>query len=286
MSQQLLKDQYIQVEDIRTHYWAVGDGEKCVVLIHALGGFIEHWKCNIAALSMNHRVYAPDLVGFGRSETPEVPYSIPYLAEFVHLFIQVQGINKATLIGESMGGGIALSFALQYPQQVEKLVLASFVGVGKEAALILRMLTLPVVGELLTLPNRKVSEITVRQLFHNQDKVPESLIKKAYEIYSLPGIQRCYLRTLRSMMNPRGVKSEVYQPILDHLEEIQAPTLVIWGAQDKILPVAHAHTAANRIPNAKLHIFDQCKHIPNIEHAEAFNTLVTNFLTNGSSPAA
>jgi len=281
MSQEVLKDQYIQVEDIRTRYWAVGDGEKCVVLIHALGGFIEHWECNIAALSKNQRVYAPDLVGFGRSETQDVPYSIPYLADFVQRFMHVQGIDRATLIGESMGGGIALRFALRYPQQVEKLVLASFVGVGKEAALILRMLTLPVVGELLTLPNRKMSEITVRQLFHNQKEVPESLIKKAYEIYSLPGIQRCYLRTLRATMNLGGVRSEVYRPILDHLGEIQAPTLVIWGAQDKILPVAHAHTAVNRLPNARLHIFDQCKHIPNIEHAEAFNTLVNDFLTDG-----
>jgi 4,5:9,10-diseco-3-hydroxy-5,9,17-trioxoandrosta-1(10),2-diene-4-oate hydrolase len=281
MSKQVPKDQYVKVGNIRMRYWALGDGKSSVILLHGLGGYIENWVDNVAALAHNRRVYALDLVGFGRSDKPQVRYSIPYLTEFVQEFMVVRDVDRATVIGESMGGAIALQFALQYPHQVEKMVLAASAGLGKEISIYLRLMSLPILGELSSRPRRKGAALLLEQLFHDQDLITDQMIEEGYEMSSLPGAQRCLLSALRSMCNIWGSKSEAYHPIFDRLEEIEVPTLVIWGAQDRILPVAHAHQAAKRLANARLHIFDPCGHVPNIERAEEFNALVTNFLSNG-----
>jgi pimeloyl-ACP methyl ester carboxylesterase len=281
MSKQLPKDQYVEVGNIRTRYWALGDGKSSAILLHGLGGYIENWEENVAALAQVRRVYALDLVGFGRSDKPQVTYSIPYLTEFVQKFMIVQGVDRAALIGESMGGAIALRFALQYPHQVEKMVLATSAGLGKELSIYLRVMSLPVLGELFGRPSRKGSAQLIRQFFYNQDLIADQWIEYDYEMSSLPGAQHCLLSALRSMSNVWGGRSNAYRPILDHLEEIEVPTLVIWGAQDRILPVAHAHRAVKSLPNARVHIFDPCGHVPNIERAEEFNALVTDFLSNG-----
>ncbi len=264
MSEQQLKDQYIKVGNIKTRYWALGDGKSPAILIHGLGGHIENWEDNIAALAQGRRVYALDLAGFGRSDKPQVRFSIPYFTEFVREFMIVQDVDKAALIGESMGGGIVLQFALQYPQQVEKMVLADSAGLGKEVSINLRIASLPILGELFGRPSRKGSAQLARQLFFNQELITDQMIEEEYEMSSLPGAQRCLLNALRSMCNIWGGKGNALRPILDHLEEIEVPTLVIWGAQDRLLPVAHAHLAAKRLPNARLHIFDPCGHVPNI----------------------
>lgn len=281
MSEQQLKDQYIKVGNIRTRYWALGDGKSTTILIHGLGGYIENWEDNIAALAQDRRVYALDLPGFGCSDKPQARFSIPYFTKFVKEFMIVQDVDKATLIGESMGGAIVLQFALQYPHQVEKMVLADSVGLGKEVEIYSRIGSLLILGELFTRPNRKASAQLARRLFYNQDLITDQMVEKGYEMSSLPGAQRCLLSALRSMYNIWGVKSDVYRPILDRLEEIRVPTLIIWGAQDRLLPVAHAHLAAKRVPNARLHIFDPCGHVPIIERAQEFNALVIAFLSNG-----
>jgi len=103
--------------------------------LHGLGGRIENWEDNVLAFAQNRRVYAFGLVRFGRSDKPKVEYSIPYLTEFVHQFMIVQNVERAPLIGEPMGGGLALRIALEHPHQVEKLVLADSAGLGKKASI-------------------------------------------------------------------------------------------------------------------------------------------------------
>src|SRR4030042_1049591 len=281
MSEQQLKDQYIKVGNINTRYWALGDGESTAIPIPRLGGYIENGEDNIASLAQERRVYALDLAGCGAPDKPQARFSIPYFTEFVKEFMIVQDVDKAALIGESMGGAIVLQFALQYPHQVEKMVLADSAGLGKKVAIYLRIGSLPILGELFTRPSRKGSAQLSRRLFYNQDLITNQMIQEGYEMSSLPGDHRCLLSALRSMCNIWSVKSDVYRPILDRLEEIRVPTLIIWGAQDRLLPVAHAHLAAKRVPNARLHIFDPCGHVPNIERAQEFNALVIDFLSNG-----
>ena len=279
MAAQRPDDQYVEVGDIRTRYWSVGERGSAVLLLHGLGGYIENWEDNTEALAQEHCVYALDLVGFGRSEKPEVRYTIPYLTSFVHKFMQTLEIERATLIGESMGGAISLQFALQYPDQEEKLVLAASAGIGKDVSIYLRLMSLPVLGEYFARPSRKGSAELQKLLFYDHDLITDEWIEEDYQMASLPGAPRCLLSALRSMLNIWGVKREIYMPILENLEKIEVPTLIIWGEQDQILPVAHAHAAAQRLPDARLHIFDGCGHVPNIEHPDKFNAIVNEFLT-------
>ena len=274
------QDRYIQVGNIRTRYWALGEGDSTGILLHGLGGYIENWEDNIAALSQSSRVYALDLAGFGRSDKPRVDYTIRYLTEFVRDFMVAQDIDQATLIGESMGGAIALQFVLRYPQLVEKLVLADSAGLGKEVSIYLRIMTLPVLGNVLARPSREGSAQLMKEVFYDHNLITDEWVDEDYEMSSLPGAQRSLLNVLRKSANFWGIRREVYQPILNRLGEIEVPTLVIWGAQDRILPVAHAHRAAKRLPDARLRIFGLCGHLPNVERAEEFNALVLDFLSN------
>jgi len=281
MTEQRPEDQTVEVGDIRTRYWTAAERGAPVILLHGLGGFIENWDLNIADLAQERTVYASDLPGFGRSDKPEIEYTIPYLAAFVHEFMQTLEIERATLVGESMGGAVSLQFALKYPDQVEKLVLEASGGLGKEVSITLRIMSLPVLGEYFVRPSRKGSEDFQKLIFYDQDLITEEWIEEDYQMSLQPGAQRCLLSALRSMVSIWGAKQDAYKPILDHLEKIEVPTLIIWGEQDQILPVAHARTAAERLPDARLHILDRCGHMPNIERAEEFNQLVTAFLSGG-----
>jgi 4,5:9,10-diseco-3-hydroxy-5,9,17-trioxoandrosta-1(10),2-diene-4-oate hydrolase len=257
----------------------MGDGESTVILLHGIGGYVENWADNITALAQAHRIYALDIVGFGRTDKPQVRFTVPYVTEFVHEFMIAQHIDRAALVGESMGGGIALKLAIQYPHQVEKLVLADTAGLGREVSLYLRLMSIPFLGELSSRPSRKWSAQFLALAWHDQNLITEQRIEECFEMASLPGAQRCFLSVLRCMINVWGPKSDAYRPIFDHLEEIEIPTLILWGAQDRILPVAHAHQAVQRFPNARLHIIDPCGHVPNIECAQEFNALVADFLS-------
>ena len=128
MTAQTAQDQYVQVGRINTRFRALGNGGSDVILIHGLGGYLEHWTENIEPLADHHRVYALDLVGFGRSDKPEAAYSMPFFARFVRDFMDGQGIERATLAGNSLGGSIALQFAIDFPERVEKLVLDFLAG--------------------------------------------------------------------------------------------------------------------------------------------------------------
>ena len=152
MAVQTVQDQYVQVGQYNTRFQTQGNGGSNVILIHGLGGYLEHWQQNIESLADRHRVYALDLVGFGRSDKPEADYCLPFFARFVRDFMDCQGIERATLVGNSLGGSIALQFAIDFPSRVEKLVLVDSAGLGKDVTIFLRLVTLPLLGERLTRP--------------------------------------------------------------------------------------------------------------------------------------
>lgn len=250
-----------------------------VILLHGGGGSIEFWLYNISALAQYHRVYAVDMVGSGRSDKPSASYSLTYQAQFIKDFMGTLGIESATLVGNSMGGGAALQFALMFPQQVNKLVLVDSLGLGKEIALGIRLATLPFVCQLLR-PSRRLLVSMLRHNFYNPTLIPKEWLEIRYPIFVLPDRKQALFALAQMNFNLFGVRPQVYRPIMDKLAAIAAPTLIIWGKQDRILPVAHAHIAAKAIPKAHLHIFDPCGHHPHLERPQEFNTLVLEFLAS------
>ena len=274
------QDRYIRVGPINTRYWAEGDRGSTVVLLHGVGGYVERWLPTFATLAARHRVYALDLLGCGRTDKPaSVTYSWDTAVHFVSDFMTALGIERASLAGHSAGGGAALNMALRFPSRVDKLALVSSAGLGKEMPLPFRLLTLPVLGEALTRLSRKGSARDLEALVQGESALTDELYELQYQMAAQPGAQQALLKTLRWAFSPFGARERYYGPILRGLPSICHPTLIIWGQQDPYFPVAHAREAARRLPDARLHIFDPCGHLPMLEHAQAFNALLLEFLT-------
>ncbi|MBM3238514.1 alpha/beta fold hydrolase [Candidatus Poribacteria bacterium] len=280
----VIESQYIQIGDVNVHYLTaptsvIGEEGKSspVILIHGLGAFAETWIYNILPLSKKFCVYAPDVVGFGHSDKPDVIYSLAYFVNFLEDFMDALSIERASIVGNSMGGLIALSFALEHPERVDKLVLVDNAGFGKKVSWGLRLLTLPLIGKLLT---AKTSKSGIKRglsgSFYNSKFVTDEWVEKAYAISRLPGSKRTFLATLRSGVGILGLKREAI--LLDKLPQLQVPTLIVWGKEDKVISVSQAYAAFKKIPKAQLHIFEKCGHAPQVEKAEEFNRVVSEFL--------
>ncbi|MFQ6040715.1 MAG: alpha/beta fold hydrolase [Candidatus Poribacteria bacterium] len=269
-------EKYVTVDGIKIHYLTAGSGPP-VILIHGLGVFAETWLYNIKPLSGRNTVYAPDLVGFGRSEKPKVKYSLAYFVKFLSGFMDALNIERASLVGNSMGGLIALRFALDYPNRVCKLVFVSGAGLGRKVSFGLRLLSLPILGDiLLARTTKKGIRRGLEGSFYNPDFVTDEWVEETFKVYKLPSARRAFLSVLRSGVSIFGLKRDVV--LLEQLPKIQAPTLIIWGKRDKVIPVEYAYTAHARIRDSQLHIFSECGHAPQVEKAKEFNRLVLEFL--------
>jgi pimeloyl-ACP methyl ester carboxylesterase len=271
------EDLHVRVNGINTRYWQMGNRGSNIILLHGGNGSIEFWLYNIAALSQHHRVYAFDMVGSGKSDYPDADYSLTYQANFLHGFMAALSIDKATLIGNSMGGGVALQFTKMYPDRVEKLVLVDSMGFGREISIGIRLITLPAIITLLR-PGRWMIPAMLKSNFYNGRSIPPEWIELRYSIFAIPGRNSVILKLGQSNFNLRGVRPDVYQPIVDNLANIDRHTLIIWGDRDRIIPVKHAHIAAAKLPNNQLEIFLNCGHHPYLEYPDKFNRSILEFL--------
>ena len=172
----LPQDRYIKVGNINTRYWAAGDKGSAVVLVHGLGGFMENWVYNVDALAQQHRVYAMDLLGFGRSDKTPLIRDINVLVKFINDFMEVMNIEKASLIGNSLGGGLVLQFALDYPEKVEKLVLVDNAGMGRDVIIDFKICSLPLLGELLSRPGLKATARLWKEIVYDAKLVTPELV--------------------------------------------------------------------------------------------------------------
>jgi pimeloyl-ACP methyl ester carboxylesterase len=273
------EDRFIKVGNINTRYWAAGEQGSAVVLVHGLGGFIENWAYNINALAERHRVYAMDLMGFGRSDKTPLIRDINVLVKFINDFMETMRIEKASLVGNSLGGGLVLQFALDYPAKVEKLVLVDNAGIGRDVISDFKVCSIPVLGELLTRPSLKGTARLWKEIVCDPVIITPELVNLTYGIISQPGAKKALLAELRSGINLGGQRANLVNSVLNRLSALTAPTLVVWGKKDRIIPVAHAQIAVNKVPGARLEIFERCGHMPQLEQPEKFNKLVLDFLS-------
>jgi pimeloyl-ACP methyl ester carboxylesterase len=271
-----LRDQYVKVGAVNTRYWQAGDSGSPVILLHGGGGYIELWKHNIFELATHHRVYAFDMVGAGRSDKLDADYTFDFMAHFTRDFMKALDIPKASLIGTSAGGGVALTFALNFPELVDRLILVGSAGLGKEINFLLRITTLPGLGRLFSAPSKSGVAMLCKQAVYDSKLITDEIVEEFYQMATLPGAAEATLNVGRSNFNIWG---QFYQSIAERLQTIAAPTLIIWGRQDPVVPVTHAQNAAKMIPNAQLEIIEKCGHWSSIEHPQNFNQLVLKFLS-------
>jgi 4,5:9,10-diseco-3-hydroxy-5,9,17-trioxoandrosta-1(10),2-diene-4-oate hydrolase len=239
---------------------------------------VEFWERNIAALARKHRVFAVDIVGFGRTDKPEVVYTYELMADFVLDFMNTMDIDKASLVGNSMGGAISLTVAAQVPERVKKIVLVGPVGLGRWQSSVMRLMTLPVIGNVLTKPSRKGVERQMQLCLYDPSRASDNFIDRVTAIGVLPGNQRSFLSLLRETGNITGIRKGIIVDFSARLKKIKAPILVVWGRQDRILLAAEGEAAVERMADAKLHIMDRAGHLPQIDKPEEFNATVLDFL--------
>lgn len=273
-------DRYVQVGAVNTRYWEAGQGKRTLILLHGAGGSAEFWYYNVPALARHHRVIAIDMVGSGRSDKPSATYSLMFQAEFIRAFMDVLEIKSAVLVGHSMAGGAALQLALMAPDRIDRLVLVCSFGLGREVTLSARLATLPfAVRSLQTAPS--IMRPLLKQNVFDVDRIPQEWIDLRYPIFALPGRKESLIQMARTNLSLAGVRGTVYQSIVTNLPNVTAPTLIVWGKQDRIIPIAHAHIAAKHLPNAEPpFVIDQCGHYPHLEHPERFNRAILDFVRN------
>ncbi|MCG6534781.1 MAG: alpha/beta fold hydrolase, partial [Syntrophales bacterium LBB04] len=241
------EDQHINVGGFNTRYWVLGDNGTAVVLIHGLGASADVWMHNVHPLATRHRLYVPDLPGFGGSDQPGPSFSPFDYASFLDEFMSLLHIDKPNLVGHSLGGGIALHYALRFPENANKLVLVDSAGFGREVIWTLKLMSLPLLGELCSHPTRKGVELFFKFAVRDRALITKDFVELYYHFFSRPGFQSFLLRMVRLILTVRGAREEILKPIMDNLEKIEQPVLIIWGREDRVLPLKHGYLAKEKL---------------------------------------
>jgi pimeloyl-ACP methyl ester carboxylesterase len=251
-----------------------------VLLVHGMAGSSRTWRDVLPSLAEHHRVLAPDLVGHGRSEKPPGDYSLGAFANLLRDLLDALEIEKVTIVGQSLGGGIALQFAYQFPERVDRLVLVSSGGLGREVSWMLRLLAAP--GAELALPVlapwfvRDPGMAASRWLRDRGVRVARlAEMWDAYASLTDAENRAAFLRTLRAVVDPGGQTIDASDRL--HLAA-GVPTLIVWGDADAIIPVQHATDAHAALPGSRLEIFEGVGHFPQNEDPARFVEVIEDFL--------
>jgi pimeloyl-ACP methyl ester carboxylesterase len=280
----------LSLGSLRVHHMHGGRGDP-VLFIHGLGSssYIE-WRFNLEAAAARHRVYAPDLPGFGRTEKPHARYGIPYFTRFLVRYMDSRGLRSAAVVGASLGGRVALELTLKHPERVSKLVLVNALGLGRPTMqLSYGLLTVPRIGEAFMrvardairwAPPRMIRSVAARFTGASSDltqTMDDSYLANLKEMYSAEGYPDAYLATVRSLITPEAILGAHYD-LSKRLHEIKVPVQLIWGADDPLFPVTHAARAHALIGRSRLAVVEGAGHTPQAERPEEFNRVLERFL--------
>ena len=275
---------FLDLHGDRVAYRDAGQGE-VVLLIHGMAGSSATWRAVLPQLSKKYRVVAPDLIGHGESAKPRGDYSLGAFAVWLRDFLDELGITRVTVVGQSLGGGVAMQFVYQHPDYCERLVLISSGGLGPEVGLILRLLSapgaefvLPIIAPkpVLTAGNRVKSWLTGAGI-----QSPRGAeLWSAYSSLSDRQTRQSFLRTLRSVVDYRG--QAVSAPNRLQLQS-ELPVMAIWGDKDNIIPVGHAYAARAARQGSRLEVLPGVGHFTQVEASTRVVDLIEDFITTTST---
>jgi pimeloyl-ACP methyl ester carboxylesterase len=264
----------------RAIYRVAGSGPN-LVLIHGMINSSRHWEAVARRLAGSYRVIAPDLIGHGDSATPRGDYSLGAHAASIRDLLTTIGVERATIVGHSLGGGVAMQFFYQFPQRTERLVLISSGGLGDDVSPLLRGAALPGSAVLLRLATRPQvvgglaaagAKLRARG---NSTGVYLQAVARALGPLQEPGSRRAFLQTLRSVIDVQGQKVSAR----DRLYLLgEMPTLIVWGERDRTIPLSHGLEAQHSIPNCRFETLPRAAHFPNLEDPEGLAAILGDFM--------
>ena len=282
----------ITVEGLRTRVVVQdgGDGRHPIVLIHGVGGWAETWRPVVAPLAAaGHRVVALDLPGFGESQAPgRVSYFGPedaFYPRFVLSAMEVLGIPRAHIVGQSMGGAVAYMIAVTAPERTRSLVLVAAGGLGQEVAFYLRACTLPGMSLLARLPRPKnAARDALRSCFYDAGRIPEEFYQEAVR-YGNASFSE-FIRAISAGVNIRGVRRPLREAWVARASRYVGPALAVWGREDYVLPVKHVQDVQRILPQAKAHVIERCGHLVMFERPDEFLAATLPFLDRAEQAEA
>jgi pimeloyl-ACP methyl ester carboxylesterase len=255
-----IKSMTTQVDGLDVLYYTAGQGEP-VVVIHGGGGDARTWWRNIDVLAEKYTVYAPDLPGYGGSEPLDGHYYIPELSDFIAKFAAKLGLEKFNLVGHSLGGGIALNFALRWPDKIKKLVLVSSLCLGREIAFWVRLFSLPYIIK---------SMGAVAMTFLTGIKWIVQHLNPAALVMPLSPAAMTIGGSITTFREQTLILEQ-------YLPQVKMPTLLVWGSRDPIVPVSQAYRAARVIPDCRVEVFRNRGHNVHRDELKKFSSILTGF---------
>jgi pimeloyl-ACP methyl ester carboxylesterase len=264
----------------RLVYHLAGEGP-AILLVHGITSSSRTWRAVMDGLARRHTVVVPDLPGHGRSEKPRGDYSLGAYASSLRDLLAVLGIPRVTVVGHSLGGGIAMQFAYQFPDRLERLVLVDSGGLGEEVSFALRAATLPgaefVVPLMFNPASRTAGRFVGRALGRLGLRASANTRGLVEGIDSLADAEarRAFVHTARSVIDPRGQRVDARDRLYLSRE---VPTMLVWGEQDSIIPPAHGRSAHELMPHSRLEVFPGAGHFPFNDDPERFVEVLGDFI--------
>lgn len=276
-----MKLQHVSIHGHRVSLRTGGKGP-VLLLIHGMAGSSATWRHALPALARRFTVVAPDLLGHGESGKPrEGEYSLSAHANALRDLLHVLGHRRATFVGQSLGGGVAMQLAYQFPEHCERLVLVGSGGLGREVNFVLRALTFPgaeYVFPFVCTPGLRDAGNVVASWLHRAGFRAAPVVEEMWRSYGSlaePDARRAFFRTLQSVVDVGGqvVSASDRLYLTSHV-----PTLIVWGAQDPIIPMSHATAAHQAMPGSRLVVFDEAGHYPHCEDPDRFVEVLSEFI--------
>jgi 4,5:9,10-diseco-3-hydroxy-5,9,17-trioxoandrosta-1(10),2-diene-4-oate hydrolase len=274
----------LEVDGIRVRYAISGEGPP-VLLVHGLASSMITWYCNIDALAdAGFTAVALDLPGYGGSGLANhLGYSPESAAQFLVSFADELGLDRFSVVGNSAGGLVSAITALEYPERVENVALVGSAGLGKRVSWPLRLISIPVVGELVYKPEMISTEALIKRIFYRPPEFLDEIMPEMVRVRCLPHGPQVMLQSVRSGVNLLGLRPEHH--ILNRLGELQARLLAVWGEEDSVIPPIREEDVLRVAPESTVRVLPECGHWPHMEKPEEFNGILTEFLSQATPPA-
>jgi pimeloyl-ACP methyl ester carboxylesterase len=257
-----------------------GGRGRTLVLLHGLGASLEWWEEAAGLLAGEYSVLVPDLPGHGLSDEPDDGYTLAIGRRAVARLLDALDVHTAVLVGNSMGGLVALDFAFQHPDRVSALILVGSAGFGRPLGWALRLATLPGAGEsaLHFTSHEWSARLAFGQLFWDARRIPASWLARVTTLSRRGSYRRSFLGCLRHGVDTGGLKRSIVADVRARSCEVPAPTLLLWGEHDRVIPLIQARIALRLIPNARLDILPRCGHVPQLELPKETYARIGSFL--------
>jgi pimeloyl-ACP methyl ester carboxylesterase len=269
---------YVEVGGRRVRFRRLGSGEP-VLLLHGIGRSLEDWSEQFDRLAGDFDLVAVDLPGFGWSDPLPGGTRLAGLAASLPPVLEALGLRGPVhVVGNSLGGAVAMRLAADRPEVVRSLLLANSAGFGSEVTIGLRLLAIRPLSRWLLKPNRRAAARAVRNLFPDPAVGTEDRVELAYAVASQPNRAEAMLAIADELGTFRGIRREWREDLLTAVERHRIPTLVLWGERDTVLPAAHLRAVSAVLPHAETHLFAQAGHMPQIERPDEFAALAGAFL--------